>query len=74
MLQQATDEDPPPARWGKGLTLYFLCEDVDALFSALAERNVGASQPATSFYGMRQSHVVDPDGYALCFEHPTDDW
>ena len=73
MLQQATDEDPPPATWGKGLTLYFLCDDVDALYSTLAERNVGASQPATSFYGMRQSHVVDPDGYALCFEHPTDD-
>ena len=74
MLQRATDEDPPPKTWGRGLALYFLCDDVDALYSTLSVRNMPATAPATAFYGMRQTHVTDPDGYQLCFEQPTADW
>ena len=74
MLQQACDEDPPPAAWGKGMTLYFLCDAVDAFHRELTERNVTASTPEDAFYGMRQMFVTDPDGYALCFETPTAAW
>ena len=74
MLQQANEEDPPPTAWGKGMTLFFICDDVDALFSTVSERGAVATEPADAFYGMRQTFVTDPDGYQLCFEQPTADW
>lgn len=74
MLQQATEEDPPSAEWGKGLTLYFICDDVDGLFHAMQERGVSATEPTDAHYGMRQTFVSDPDGYNLCFEQPTSTW
>ena len=73
MLQQATENDPPPAAWGKGCSLYFICDDVDLLFREFKERGATATDPTDAFYGMRQTFVTDPDGYQLCFEQPTSD-
>ncbi len=68
MLQQATDEDPPPETWGHGIHLYFICDDADALYSGITARGIQASKPSVTFYGMNQTHLTDPDGYRLCFE------
>ena len=68
MIQQACDEDLPTESWGKGVTFYFLCDDVDVVFSEIQTRNIEISNPETAFYGMKQLFIQDPDGYQLCFE------
>ena len=71
MLQQSCEEDPPPSQCGKGITFYFICEDTDAIYRDLQSRGIEATEPSVTFYEMKQTFVVDPDGYALCFENPT---
>ena len=71
MLQQAEEEDPPKATWAKGVTIYFLCEDAEAVYRGVTDRGVRATRPKTAFYGMNQTVATDPDGYVLCFESPT---
>lgn len=69
MLQQFCEgEDPPASAWGKGVTLYIICDDADAIHAELRARDIEATNPETAFYGMRQTFVRDPDGYELCFE------
>ena len=72
MLQQATAEDPPAASWGRGMTLYFLCDDASEAYRQFQERGIDASPPTETFYHMNQVFVSDPDGYRLCFENPTE--
>jgi catechol 2,3-dioxygenase-like lactoylglutathione lyase family enzyme len=68
MLQQAEEEDGPPAGRGPGITLYLLCDNVDAMHAELTARGLALQPPENAYYGMRQLFVPDPDGYALCFE------
>ncbi|MEX0725712.1 MAG: VOC family protein [Planctomycetaceae bacterium] len=69
MLQQECNEDPPGSTRGKGVTFYFLCDDADAVCREITARGVAASKPVVADYGMNQTFVTDPDGYALCFEN-----
>ena len=78
MLNTAYDAgERPPARdvdrWkGHGdASLYFGCSDVDQLFEELAAGGLKLARPRNAPYGMRQLHVLDPDGYTLCFQHPV---
>ena len=48
--------------------LYFGCTDVDAVYAALVARGLAIDPPHDTSYGMRQLHLRDPDGYALCFQ------
>jgi uncharacterized glyoxalase superfamily protein PhnB len=69
MLQQAEQaEDGPAAGRGRGVTLYMLCDDVDALHAELAAGGLVLQPPKDAYYGMRQLFVPEPDGYALCVE------
>jgi glyoxylase I family protein len=69
MLQQAEPaEDGPAAGRGRGVTLFLLCDDVDALHVELVERGLALAPPENAHYGMRQVFVPEPDGYGLCFE------
>ena len=52
---------------GGSLTLYFVVEDVDALFASIRDRAAVAMTPTTQPYGMRECAVQDPDGYYLTF-------
>jgi catechol 2,3-dioxygenase-like lactoylglutathione lyase family enzyme len=61
----------PPA---PEVALYFVCDDVDAMAREFAERGVEMGPPTDAYYGMRQIFVPDPDGYAVCFESPTEGW
>ena len=74
MLNTAYDEgERPPVRdpgraFGHGVCLYIGCPDVDAAYEHLRAHGVEVSPPKVAPYGMKQLHVRDPDGYALCFQ------
>lgn len=72
MLQQDSEEDPPPDTRGKGVTFYFICADADAVYREITARGINATTPRVEFYGMNQTFVTDPDGYELCFENPVE--
>ena len=54
-----------------GVMIHFVCRDAIAAYRELRERGVQAKRP---FVGnaMWVTEVVDPDGYRLVFESPTD--
>jgi glyoxylase I family protein len=64
---------PDPARIAahSDVILYFDCEDVDAAFGYLRERNVTVKEPSVASYGMKQLYLKDPDGYDICLQHPV---
>jgi glyoxylase I family protein len=74
MLQQAKHHERHA--WGRrrGISLYFVCDDVDALHGELTSRGVAVEPPQVAYYGMKQLEVPEPDGYAICFESPTEGW
>lgn len=51
--------------------LFFNCDDVDAVHAHLRDKGWDVREPANTYYGMRQVYTKDPDGYALCFQHPV---
>ncbi len=72
MLQQAEDEDGPAKGRGRGVSLYFICDDADAVYLELISRGLQLNPPSVAYYGMKQVVVPEPDGYYLCFESPTE--
>jgi len=78
MLNTAYDAGERPAerdeaRWaGHAHTVLFVgCPELDALHAELCARGLAIAPPQTSYYGMRQIEVTDPDGYQLCFQCPA---
>ena len=78
MLNTAHDAGERPAakdeaRWaGHADTVLFVnCTELDALHDDFRARGLDIAPPQTSYYGMRQIEVTDPDGYQLCFQCPT---
>lgn len=61
----------PPA---PSVGFYIVCEDVDAVFVEFVAKGLAVSPPAEAYYGMKQIHVPDPDGYEVVFESPTEAW
>jgi uncharacterized glyoxalase superfamily protein PhnB len=74
MLQQADDEDGPATGRGRGVTFYFICDDVDVVHAELLSRGLQLGSPNATDYGMKQLFVQEPDGYSICFESPTGNW
>lgn len=72
MLQEGCEEDGPMENRGCGVTFYFICDDADRMYDELRNRGLNIAPPETAFYGMKQIHVQDPDGYELWFESPVD--
>lgn len=74
MLQQA--DDPASMRDAPAPTvvIYVVCDDVDALHAELTGRGLPLDPPEDAYYGMRQLHVPEPDGYTLVFETRTPAW
>jgi uncharacterized glyoxalase superfamily protein PhnB len=48
-------------------TLYLRTSDVDAQFESLKDKVEVVQAPITRFYGMREWHMKDINGYILCF-------
>jgi len=72
MLQQA---DPPASAVPTGsMSLYFVCDDADALFEEFSTRGIRLDRPTIAVYGMKQLFVPEPNGYDICFESPTEQW
>jgi uncharacterized glyoxalase superfamily protein PhnB len=72
MLQQAEEEDGPSEGRGRGISLYFICDDADAIYADLTSRALQRSPPTIAYYGMKQVVVPEPDGYDICFESPVE--
>jgi len=57
---------------GVGLHIYLGVDDVDAYYRTVRGRGVKPlREPKTQFYGIREIHVDDPDGYRLVFYTPV---
>ena len=72
---ESNDDRPPkpdqtPAHH-RDIWLYFGCPDVDAAYQELLDRGIQAEEPVVTYYGMKQMHFQDPDGYKLCFQWPA---
>ncbi len=74
ILQQWVEEDGQAGGWGRGVCFYFVCDDADLMFAELSSRGLQLEAPRVAYYGMKQLFVPEPDGYAICFESPTEDW
>jgi catechol 2,3-dioxygenase-like lactoylglutathione lyase family enzyme len=61
----------PTTDLGLGVSICFVCKDAIGLYKEFTSRGVAAKRP---FVGNRMwvTSVVDPDGYRLDFESPTD--
>jgi glyoxylase I family protein len=76
MLNTAFESnDDRPSQPGRARTtdhrdiwLYFSCPDVDAAYEELRTKGVEAERPTITYYGMKQMHFHDPDGYRICFQ------
>jgi lactoylglutathione lyase len=56
---------------GAGVSVWFQCKDALAIYREITSRGIAAKRP---FVGnaMWDVSVIDPDGYRLHFESPTD--
>ena len=61
----------PPGTLGNGMSVCFMCEDAIAVYHEALARGLS---PARPFVGNRLwvTSLVDPDGYRVDFESPTD--
>lgn len=64
--------EPERVKTQRDVTLYLSCRSVDEAYEYLRSKGVAAEPPATSYYGMKQLTIRDPDGYGICFQHPAD--
>jgi glyoxylase I family protein len=78
MLNTAYDAGERPelrdtARWsGHADTCLFIgCPNVDEAYQYLTSKGLELAPPAVARYGMKQLHLRDPNGYALCFQTPV---
>jgi len=44
------------------------------MYAELSARGFQLAAPRIADYGMKQLFVPEPDGYAICFESPTEHW
>jgi catechol 2,3-dioxygenase-like lactoylglutathione lyase family enzyme len=69
--QRPASPDPVRVAAHADTCLYVGSDDLDAAYAHLAAHGVGASPPRVAPYGMRQLYATDPDGYAICLQHPV---
>jgi lactoylglutathione lyase len=69
MLQQFPKA--PPANAGEGINLTFMCDDTLAFYHQYRARALDPSEPEVG-NGLWGTRVIDPDGFNLFFESPTD--
>jgi len=55
-------------RWHDDTCFYLNCENVDAVYQYLQDKNVECRPPVVAPYGAKQLFIHDPDGYKLCFQ------
>ena len=75
MLQQFKTEGHDAQQFsdnkGEGVTLCFFCDDAVAFYRDVTSRGIETSEPQVG-NRMWVTELIDPDGYQLLFESPTD--
>jgi len=61
----------PTDRLGVGVSVCFMCKDALALYREFKSRGIDAKRPFVG-NGLWVTEIVDPDGYRLAFESPSD--
>lgn len=72
MLQEFLPENRPKETLGTGVSVCFQCEDALALYREFQARGVQIRQRPFVGNGLWVVPLVDPDGYRIEFESPTD--
>ena|SRR5688572_3311418 len=52
--------------------IYFGCPDVEAAYEHIRSQGIECEPPSVAPYGMKQLYLLDPDGYRLCFQWPSE--
>jgi hypothetical protein len=52
---------------GVGIQTYLAVKDIDAYHATITKKGVKATPPKNQFYGLREIHVQDPDGFRFVF-------
>jgi uncharacterized glyoxalase superfamily protein PhnB len=63
--------DPQRIATHADTTLYVSTPDIDTLYQEWCEHHGEVAPPVIREYGMKQWTVIDPDGYAVCFQCPA---
>ena len=61
----------PTERLGVGVSVCFMCKDALALYKEFKSRGIDVKRPFVG-NGLWVTEIVDPDGYRLAFESPSD--
>jgi len=61
----------PTERLGVGVSVCFMCKDALALYKEFKSRGIDVKRPFVC-NGLWVTEIVDPDGYRLAFESPSD--
>ena len=71
MLQEYRKEFLPKEKFGVGVSICFMCNDALALYKEFLQTGLSPREP---FVGNKLwvVQLIDPDGYIICFESPTD--
>lgn len=69
--KQGYDSWTPEGKVGVGVSIYFTCEDALAIYRDVKSKGLQVKIPFVG-NGMWVTEVLDPDGYRLFFESPTD--
>jgi glyoxylase I family protein len=59
--------DPERSKAHEDTILYFGCPDVEGAYT-FRSQGIEATEPKTTYYGMRQVSFQDPDGYGICLQ------
>lgn len=75
MLQEFWKEGPhanvPETKQGVGVSICLMCEDALAIYREVKARGLDPSRPFVG-NGLWVTSLIDPDGYRIDFESPTD--
>ena len=71
VMLQEFETHKPDNKLGEGVSVYFICKDAIAIYLDLTKSGLNPAEP---FVGNRMwvVGILDPDGYELYFESPTD--
>lgn len=69
-FKEGHDSWVPEGKVGVGVSIYFQCKDALAIYREVRSRGIEAQTPFVG-NGLWVTKVIDPDGYQLFFESPT---
>ena len=68
--ERPTPPDPARTAAHGDTALYLGCPNLDAAWTLLKDQLPGLKPPHITGYGLKEMHLRDPDGYAICLQEP----